>query len=192
MLGTIDQRHLVRLLDALAAGDAAGMLAVADELAARGLSYSGALADLSVLLSRVAIEQRVPGVTSQADPLAGELSRLAAQLHPDVVQLFYSVAVHSRGELALAPDEYAGFVMACLRMLSLVSENGGPGSSAGPADTQGTAPAASGASASSAASASGDRRQRWRLAWRSSRNLNWASNALVTSSKALVRKSSRR
>src|SRR5690606_1027057 len=35
-------------------------------------------------------------------------------------QLFYSVAVHSRGELSLAPDEYAGFVMACLRMLALV------------------------------------------------------------------------
>jgi len=133
MLGTIDQRHLVRLLDALAAGDAAAMLAVADELAARGLSYSGALADLSVLLSRVAIEQRVPGVASQADPLAAELSRLAAQLHPDMVQLFYSVAVHSRGELALAPDEYAGFVMACLRMLSLAAENGGPSQSAGPA-----------------------------------------------------------
>lgn len=45
MLGTIDQRHLVRLLDALAAGDARGVLAVADELATRGLSYAGALAD---------------------------------------------------------------------------------------------------------------------------------------------------
>jgi DNA polymerase-3 subunit gamma/tau len=34
------------------------------------------------------------------------------------------VAVHSRGELALAPDEYAGFVMACLRMLALNGEAG--------------------------------------------------------------------
>ena len=41
-------------------------------------------------------------------------------MHPDVVQLFYTVAVHSRNELVLAPDEYAGFVMACLRMLALV------------------------------------------------------------------------
>ncbi|KAG1280297.1 hypothetical protein G6F64_014531 [Rhizopus arrhizus] len=52
MLGTIAQRHLVRLLDALSAGDAKGVLAVADELATRGLSYAGALADLAVLLSR--------------------------------------------------------------------------------------------------------------------------------------------
>jgi DNA polymerase-3 subunit gamma/tau len=124
MLGTIDQRHLVRLLDALAAGDARAVLAVADELATRGLSYAGALADLAALLSRVAIEQRVSGATPPEDPVAADIARLAQGLHPDAVQLFYSVAVHSRGELALAPDEYAGFVMACLRMLSLSGDAG--------------------------------------------------------------------
>ncbi|ANN79128.1 DNA polymerase III subunit gamma/tau [Bordetella flabilis] len=124
MLGTIDQRHLVRLLDALALGDARAVLAVADELATRGLSYAGALADLAALLSRVAIEQRVAGATPPEDPVAADIARLAQGLHPDAVQLFYSVAVHSRGELALAPDEYAGFVMACLRMLSLSGEAG--------------------------------------------------------------------
>ncbi|CAB3845666.1 hypothetical protein LMG26686_01680 [Achromobacter mucicolens] len=124
MLGTIDQRHLVRLLDALSSGDAKGVLAVADELAIRGLSYAGALADLAVLLSRVAIEQRVTGVTAAEDPLAADIARLALALHPDAVQLFYSVAVHSRGELTLAPDEYAGFIMACLRMLALNGDAG--------------------------------------------------------------------
>lgn len=124
MLGTIDQRHLVRLLDALSMGDAKGVLAVADELATRGLSYAGALADLAVLLSRVAIEQRVSGVMPAEDPLAADIARLAQTLHPDAVQLFYSVAVHSRGELTLAPDEYAGFIMACLRMLALNGDAG--------------------------------------------------------------------
>ena len=124
MLGTIDQRHLVRLLDALSTGDAKGVLAVADELATRGLSYAGALADLAVLLSRVAIEQRVSGVMPAEDPLAADIARLAQTLHPDAVQLFYSVAVHSRGELTLAPDEYAGFIMACLRMLALNGDAG--------------------------------------------------------------------
>jgi DNA polymerase-3 subunit gamma/tau len=126
MLGTIDQRHLVRLLDALSTGDAGGVLAVADELATRGLSYAGALGDLAVLLSRIAIEQRVAGATPADDPLAADVARLAAGLHGDLVQLFYTVAVHSRGELALAPDEYAGFVMACLRMLALAVDAGTP------------------------------------------------------------------
>lgn len=120
MLGTIDQGHLTELLHALGAGSAARIVSVADDLAMRGLSYSAALADLAVLLSHVAIEQRIPGSVSADDPRQDDIKALAAGMHPDVVQLFYSVAVHSRHELSLAPDEYAGFVMACLRMLSLV------------------------------------------------------------------------
>jgi DNA polymerase-3 subunit gamma/tau len=120
MLGTIDQRHLADLLAALARGSATHVLKVADDLALRGLSYTGALGDLAVLLSRIAIEQRLPGTMPQDDPLVDDVRHLAAILHPDQVQLFYSVAVHSRHELSLAPDEYAGFVMACLRMLALV------------------------------------------------------------------------
>lgn len=123
MLGTIDQRHLVELLQALAAGSAAKVLDVANELAARGLSYTGALGDLAVLLSRIAIQQRIPGTIPADDPLAEDIVQLAGVLHPDQAQLFYSVAVHSRQELSLAPDEYAGFVMACLRMLALVPPN---------------------------------------------------------------------
>src|SRR3546814_3748332 len=98
MLGTIDRQQLVILLRAWAAGSAAQVLSVADELATRGLSYSGALADLAVLLSRVAIQQRIPGTIAADDPLADDIAQLATVLHPDQTQLFYSVAVHSRSE----------------------------------------------------------------------------------------------
>ena len=121
MLGTLDQRHLLDLLRALAAADAPGILAVADDLAARGLSFQAALGDLAVLLSRVAIAQRL-GHAQADDPLAEDVTALAGVLTPDDVQLFYAVAVHSRQELALAPDEQAGFIMACLRMLALLPE----------------------------------------------------------------------
>jgi len=124
MLGTIDQRHLVRLLEALQSGQATAVLEIADELATRGLSYRAALADLAVLLSRIAIAQRVSAAVDEADPIAIDIRKFATSLHPDIVQLFYTVAVHSRSELAIAPDEYAGFVMACLRMLSLGGTSG--------------------------------------------------------------------
>lgn len=120
MLGTIDQSHLAQLLRALIAYDAKSIVKVADDLALRGLSFSGALSDLAVLLSRIAIEQRIKGAISDDDPLAGPVREMAGLLSTDHVQLFYSVAVHSRQELSLAPDEYAGFVMACLRMLALL------------------------------------------------------------------------
>jgi len=136
MLGTIDQRHLVRLLDALQAGEASAVLEIADELATRGLSYRAALADLAILLSRVAIVQRVAQAIDDADPWAVDIKRLASSLQPDAMQLFYTVAVHSRSELAIAPDEYAGFVMACLRMLSLSGAAGGAKQQAAPAIAQ--------------------------------------------------------
>lgn len=146
MLGTIDQRYLVRLLQALAAGKASEVLGVADELATRGLSYSGALADVAVLLSKVAIQQRIPGALGSEEPLVEEIVGLASVMHPDLVQLFYSVAVHSRNELSLAPDEYAGFVMACLRMLALAPEaetTNAPGAASGSGSESNTAAAAS-------------------------------------------------
>ena len=120
MLGTIDQSHLIRLLQALIEGNGAQLVAIADEMALRGLSFSRALADLAVLLSRLAIEQRVPGALPADEPNAAAIQALAQQLSPDHVQLFYSVVVHSREELALAPDEYAGFMMACLRLYALM------------------------------------------------------------------------
>lgn len=140
MLGTIDQRHLVRLIDALQSGQASAVLEVADELSTRGLSYRAALADLAVMLSRVAILQRVEQAADDSDPLVGDLKRLAQTLHPDAVQLFYTVAVHSRSELSIAPDEYAGFVMACLRMLSIYSDNSGGLRPVVPAPAQATVP----------------------------------------------------
>lgn len=152
MLGTIDQRHLVVLIKALAEGSATQVLQVADELAARGLSYSGALADMAILLSRIAIEQRVPGAAPADDPLAEDIASLAALLHPDQAQLFYSVAVHSRQELSLAPDEYAGFVMACLRMLALVPDGLPPPSGGGgPQANKGQPPSGSSAGAAESA-----------------------------------------
>src|SRR5690625_14773 len=122
MLGTIDQQYLVRLLEALIGADASQVVAIADELATRGLSYKGALADLAIMLSRIAILQRVSNAFDENDPLTPQLTQLAQTVHPDTVQLFYTVAVHSRDELSLAPDEYAGFVMACLRMLALAPQ----------------------------------------------------------------------
>ena len=121
MLGTIDQSYLVNLLNALLAGDASGVVSLADAIADRGFSYEGALADLAALLSRIAMEQRLAGSIDSDDPLYNEMMVVVREANHDHIQLFYSIAVHGRKELALAPEEYAGFVMICLRMLALVN-----------------------------------------------------------------------
>ena len=118
MLGTLDQAYLISLLDALAAQDGARLLAVADDMAARSLSYSAALQDLATLFNRIAIAQSVPQAIPEDLPEREEILRLSAQFSPEDVQLFYQIAAYGRHELGLAPDEYAGFTMTLLRMLA--------------------------------------------------------------------------
>ncbi|QAU35224.1 DNA polymerase III subunit gamma/tau [Janthinobacterium sp. 17J80-10] len=125
MLGALDQAYLVRVLDALAEKDGAGLLAVADEMAARSLSYNGALQDLGSLLHRIALAQSVPAAVPDDLPEREDILRLAKTFDPEEVQLFYQIAVHGRNELGLAPDEYAGFSMTLLRMLAFRPGSGG-------------------------------------------------------------------
>ena len=150
MLGTLDQGYLIILLDALAAQDGARLLAVADDMAARSLSYSAALQDLATLFNRIAIAQSVPQAIPEDLPEREEILRLSAQFSPEDVQLFYQIAAHGRHELGLAPDEYAGFTMTLLRMLAF-TPLWSDGKSA-PQQTSSTAPARSVKKAEAAAS----------------------------------------
>ena len=150
MLGTLDQGYLISLLDALAAQDGARLLAVADDMAARSLSYSAALQDLATLFNRIAIAQSVPQAIPEDLPEREEILRLSAQFSPEDVQLFYQIAAHGRHELGLAPDEYAGFTMTLLRMLAF-TPLWSDGKSA-PQQTSSIAPATSVKKAEAAAS----------------------------------------
>ncbi|CAJ0871839.1 hypothetical protein R1479_01838 [Ralstonia mannitolilytica] len=118
MLGAIDQSYLVRLLDALADENGAALIDIADEMAGRSLSFSGALQDLASLLQKIALAQVVPAAVQDDWPEADDVRRLAERFDAQSVQLFYQFANLGRNELALAPDEYAGFTMTLLRMLA--------------------------------------------------------------------------
>lgn len=117
MLGSIDQGTLVRVLDAVAARDGRHALAIADEMNERSASFAQALRDVASMLHRIALIQQV-GATDDDSADAKDLTRLASTLAADEVQLFYQIALHGRNEMDLAPDEYAGFTMALMRMLA--------------------------------------------------------------------------
>ncbi|QYD70602.1 DNA polymerase III subunit gamma/tau [Paraburkholderia edwinii] len=131
MLGALDQSYLIRLLDALAANDGPAVLAVSDEMALRSLSFSTALQDLASLLHRVGWAQFAPSSVLDEWPEAADVRRFADALSPEQVQLFYQIATIGRGELGLAPDEYAGFTMTLLRMLAFEPAVGGGGGATG-------------------------------------------------------------
>ncbi len=128
MLGAIDTTALTRLLDALAARNAGALLAIADEMAERSLSFAQALRDLGSLLHWIALAQQVPDAIGDEVENAADVRRLAKVFAPDEVQLLYQIALHGRNDLHLAPDEYAGFTMTLLRMLAFapVEEQAAP------------------------------------------------------------------
>jgi DNA polymerase-3 subunit gamma/tau len=126
MLGTLDQTYLLRILEALAQSDGPGMLAVADEIAERSLSYASALQDLASLLHRIAILQSIPDIAMEEGADAATLRGFAETFSAEEIQLDYDIVTRGRSELALAPDEYAGFTMTLLRLLAFRPEEPTP------------------------------------------------------------------
>ncbi len=127
MLGTVDQEFLYAILDRLAAADGPGLIQVADAMQERSLSFEAALQDLAALIHRVALTQSVPDAIGPDDPDRERLAALAGRFTAEDLQLDYQIAIQGRNELPLAPDEYAGFTMALLRMLAFAPPGSGEG-----------------------------------------------------------------
>ncbi|MEP6965325.1 MAG: DNA polymerase III subunit gamma/tau, partial [Polaromonas sp.] len=121
MLGSVDRSYVFRLLDALARGDGRTVVETSEVLRLNGLSAASTLEEMATLLQRMAVLQTVPDMGAggdDTDPDIAETARLAQAMPPDETQLLYSLCLHGRGELGLAPDEYAALTMVLLRLLA--------------------------------------------------------------------------
>lgn len=115
MLGTVDRTQVAAMLDALAEGDGPRLLQVVAALAEFSPDWSGVLEALAEGLHRIQVQQLVPGA-AVAEGL--DATAFAERLRPEVVQLWYQMALNGRRDLPLAPSPRAGFEMAVLRMLA--------------------------------------------------------------------------
>jgi DNA polymerase-3 subunit gamma/tau len=121
MLGSADRSHVMRLIEALAGADGATVVQTCEALRLQGLSAASTLEDMTAVLQRMAVMQAVPSAAEGADPSdsdAAEIVRLAGLLPADETQLLYSLCLHGRSELGLAPDDYAALTMVLLRLLA--------------------------------------------------------------------------
>ena len=119
MLGSVDRTYVFRLLQALAQGDGKTVVETSETLRTHGLSAASTLEEMSGVLQRMAVLQAVPdSVQDDNDPEFAEIAQLAALMPADETQLLYSICLHGRGELGLAPDEYAALTMVLLRLLA--------------------------------------------------------------------------
>ena len=123
MLGAVDRRYLFTLLAALADGDGAALMTEAEQLAARSIGFDSALHEMAQLLYQITLAQTVPAALAADEPERDAILALAGVLPPSDVQLYYQIAITGRRDLALAPDEHAGFNMALLRMLAFHPAN---------------------------------------------------------------------
>jgi DNA polymerase-3 subunit gamma/tau len=120
MLGSVDRSHVFTLIEALAQGDGALVVQTCESLRHLGLSASSLLEEMSMVLQRMAVHQAT-GQTAASDDPDPDMQRIAdlAQLMPtDETQLLYSICLHGRADLGLAPDEYAALTMVLLRLLA--------------------------------------------------------------------------
>lgn len=141
MLGAVDRRYLFSLAEALAEADGARLMREAAVLAERSIGFDGALAEMALLWHQVAMMQTVPAAIADDEPEREVIAALAARVAPEDVQLYYQIALHGRRDLALAPDELAGFSMTLLRMLAFHPLNA-EAPAAVPAPRQAAAPSA--------------------------------------------------
>ncbi|MEX1994299.1 MAG: DNA polymerase III subunit gamma/tau [Steroidobacteraceae bacterium] len=118
MLGTVDRRQVVHLVERLAEHDARGLMdavAAIDEFAP---DYGQLLDEIATLLQRVALRQAVPDLPEDEIYASELLSALAAKLPAEDLQLGFQIAILGRRDLELAPDPRTGIEMTLLRMLA--------------------------------------------------------------------------
>ena len=125
MLGTVDRSRVQALLAALADGDGARLLDEATQLAEFSPDWGSVLDAVSEALHRIQVKQLVPAVEVASDAI--DIEALATQLRPELVQLWYQMALNGRRDLGYAPSPRSGFEMSLLRMLAFRPETAGVG-----------------------------------------------------------------
>jgi DNA polymerase-3 subunit gamma/tau len=133
MLGSVDRSYVFRLIEALALGDGKTVVETSETLRLNGLSAASTLEEMSTVLQRMAVVQTLAqsagaagsnvtnannATNDDSDPEAADTARLAALMPIDETQLLYSICLHGRADLGLAPDEYAALTMVLLRLLA--------------------------------------------------------------------------
>ena len=129
---------------------------------ARSLAFDSALQELATLFHRIALVQMAPQALAD-DAERARLAPYAAALDAEFLQLCYQIAIHGRDDLALAPDEYAGFTMTLLRLHAFRPDSGAPlaatapvAETAAPKRSANAAPMAAAKPAATAAATDGD------------------------------------
>ena len=123
MLGAIDQSYLFNLMHAVIEQDGLKAIEIAKQMNERNLSFDAALLDLANLIQTISVAQAIPD-SLEASYLDRDLViALTKKISAEQLQLLYQIVILGRRDLYLAPEEFAGFTMTLLRMLSFAPQD---------------------------------------------------------------------
>ena len=123
MLGAIDQSYLFNLTHAVIDQDGSKVIEIAKQMDERNLSFDAALNDLANLIQMISVAQAIPESLEASYLERDQVIALTKKISAEQLQLLYQIIILGRRDLYLAPDEYAGFTMTLLRMLSFIPQD---------------------------------------------------------------------
>ncbi len=121
MLGTIDHKFMVRLLEALASKDSVMAIKAIDDMSHYPVDFADALKELLSRIHQIAVYQATQVMLDTAASYVPEFADIfdAADL-----QMYYQLGLHARRDLEWAPTAKQGLEMALLRMLAFQIDSG--------------------------------------------------------------------
>jgi DNA polymerase III subunit gamma/tau len=123
MLGAIDQSYLFNLIQAVIDQDGQKVIEIAKHMDERNLSFEAALNDFANLIQIISVTQAIPESLEVSYLDRDQVITLSKKISAEQLQLLYQITILGRRDLYLAPDEYAGFTMTLLRMLSFAPQD---------------------------------------------------------------------
>ncbi len=117
MLGTVEQSHVVELLNLVISDDKSGVVAKLDWFHDMSTDYSQLLEELSRLLHEIALTQSLQKVTGGGAFEVSVLKQLAQQITAEQAQLYYQFVVIGLEQMQSVPDKKISFEMTIIRML---------------------------------------------------------------------------
>ncbi|WP_394201103.1 DNA polymerase III subunit gamma/tau [Shewanella waksmanii] len=121
MLGSIDERYVISLLDGLMQGDIGQLMTLVNDVLSRGAQAEEVLRSLLELLHQITLTQFAPAA-AQVSAYTTQIEHFAQQLNPEQVQLYYQLLLNGRRDLPHAADPKSGLEMALLRAIAFVPE----------------------------------------------------------------------
>ncbi|MDX1343019.1 MAG: DNA polymerase III subunit gamma/tau [Reinekea sp.] len=118
MLGTVDLKRVLRLVQALFEKKIDELMALVAEIDEHSPDYQALMTEMMSTLHRIAIAQAAPNAIDNSKGDKAAIVALAGASYAEDVHLYYQIGTKAKPEMAYAPSERAGFEMALLRMLA--------------------------------------------------------------------------